>query len=218
MTMTHHPSLEALEEYAAGSAPEPVALALAVHLSRCAACHAAVIRLEAIGGAALSEMPPVEFDADTALERALAALDEDVPADTRTHGADDLPSALVARLPSDLAALPWRRVARGVAEYAVGTAESGYAAKLLRIQPGAKVPFHTHRGEELTVVLKGGFRDADAMYGEGDFAVADPAVRHSPVATEDAVCYCLAVTNAPLRLLGPLGRLIDPLLQMRARA
>ncbi len=216
MSSQHHPSLEMLEEYAAGGVSEPVALALAVHLSSCSACRVAVQKLEVIGGVVLDDVVPVALDTEAALGRALSNLDDTAPANS-TAGGGDLPQALAQRLPDDLSNLPWRRVARGVAEYTLETKEAGYGAKLLRIQPGAAVPFHTHRGEEYTVVLAGAFNDSDDVYDKGDFAEADPNVRHQPVATEGGVCYCLAVTDAPLKLLGPIGRLIDPLLQLRAQ-
>ncbi|MDA0369526.1 MAG: ChrR family anti-sigma-E factor [Proteobacteria bacterium] len=216
MSGQHHPSLEILGDYAAGGLPEPVALALAVHLSSCSVCRIAAQRLEVIGGVVLDDVPPAALDTEAALDRALSNLDDAKPADHPSEPGD-LPHALLRRLPGDLATLPWRRVARGVAEFALDTYEAGYRAKLLRIQPGASVPRHTHGGEEYTVVLAGAFNDSDVVYDKGDFAEADPTVRHQPVATDDDVCYCLAVTNAPLKLLGPIGRLIDPLLRLRAQ-
>lgn len=216
MPSQHHPSLEMLEEYAAGGVAEPVALALAVHVSSCSACRIAVQKLEVIGGVVLEDVEPAALDTEGALERVLSNLDEAPPAKP-TPGGGDLPQALVQRLPEDLPNLPWRRIARGVAEYRLEIKEAGYRAKLLRIQPGAAVPLHTHRGEEYTVVLAGAFSDSDTVYDMGDFAEADPTVRHQPIATDTGVCYCLAVTDAPLKLLGPIGRLIDPLLQLRAQ-
>jgi putative transcriptional regulator len=218
MSTQHHPSLEVLEEYAAGGLAEPIALALAVHLSSCAACQATVERLETIGGVVLDDVAPAMLDTEAALDRALESLDQPTTPRVAAPPRGALPTALTQRMPSELADLPWRRIARGVAEFPLDTNEAGYRAKLLRIQPGAEVPFHTHRGEEYTVVLSGAFHDAEDLYAQGDFTVADPTVRHRPVATEGDVCFCLAVTDAPLKLLGPLGRLIDPFLQLRARA
>ena len=215
MSGQHHPSLEIIGDYAAGGLPEPVALAFAVHMSSCSACRMAVQKLEVIGGVVLDELPPAAMDTEAELDRALSSLDEAKPAETPSEPSD-LPHALLRRVPGDLAKLPWRRVARGVAEFALDTYEAGYRAKLLRIQSGASVPRHTHRGEEYTVVIAGAFYDSDVVYNKGDFAEADPTVRHQPIATDDGVCYCLAVTNAPLKLLGPIGRLIDPLLRRRA--
>jgi putative transcriptional regulator len=211
-----HPSLEILGDYAAGGLPEPVALALAVHLSSCSACRIAVQRLETIGGVVLDDVPPAALDTEAALDRALSNLGDAEPPELPSEKSD-FPNALLRRVPGDLAKLPWRRVARGVAEFALDTYEAGYRAKLLRIQPGASVPRHTHRGEEYTVVLAGAFNDSDVVYEKGDFAEADPSLHHQPIASDGEVCYCLAVTNAPLKLLSPIGRLMDPLLRLRTQ-
>ncbi len=216
MTGNNHPSLEMLEEYASGATSEPVALALAVHLSSCSACYQAVSRLEALGGVSFGGMEPAHLDIDVALENIMEYCDND-DGELAVSPSGELPSALAARLPGELEELLWRAVARGVAEHVVGCSEDGYSAVLLRIRPGAKVPFHTHRGDEYTVVLKGSFRDLENTFLAGDFTAADETVRHSPTAIGDADCYCLAVTNAPLRLLSPLGRIVEPLIQMRSR-
>ncbi len=74
-----HPSLEILGDYAAGGLPEPVALALAVHLSSCSACRIAVQRLETIGGVVLDDVPPAALDTEAALDRALSNLGDAEP-------------------------------------------------------------------------------------------------------------------------------------------
>jgi putative transcriptional regulator len=34
-------------------------------------------------------------------------------------------------------------------------------------------------------------------------------VNHTPVADDDEDCICFAVTDAPLRLTGPVGRIVQ---------
>ena len=79
MSGQHHPSLEILGDYAAGGLPEPVALALAVHLSSCSVCRIAAQRLEVIGGVVLDDVPPAALDTEAALDRALSNLDDAKP-------------------------------------------------------------------------------------------------------------------------------------------
>ena len=43
---------------------------------------------------------------------------------------------------------------------------------------------------------------------------ADSHVDHRPVADEDEDCLCLIVTDAPLRLTGWLGRLLNPFIRI----
>lgn len=83
------------------------------------------------------------------------------------------------------------------------------AAKLeiIRIGAGTKVPWHTHKGQELTLCLAGEFSDHNAVYGPGDFSVYDGTTRHQPVGAANAPAFALAVTDDGLRFEGLLGAL-----------
>ena len=83
--------------------------------------------------------------------------------------------------------------------------------KLLRGAPGAEVGTHTHRGLELTLVLKGGFHDVTGSYGPGDLQVSDGALRHNPVADPGEDCINLAVTTDSLRFENWFQKIAGPL-------
>ena len=72
------------------------------------------------------------------------------------------------------------------------------------------MPHHSHRGLELTLVLKGAFRDEDDRFGPGDIEVATEEVHHTPIAEEGEDCICLAATDAPLRFKGLIPRIVQP--------
>ena len=44
----------------------------------------------------------------------------------------------------------------------------------------------------------------------GDLEIADEATEPTPVAIGDVACICLAATDAPLRFVGLLPRLVQP--------
>jgi putative transcriptional regulator len=147
--------------------------------------------------------------------------------DSRLAAIFDAPSGSIrARSPQDaifpapladfigyrLDSVPWRTVLPGIREFHVPHAEkAGGEASLLWIKPGRIMPSHTHDGAEVTLVLKGGFTDASGHYRRGDIAFADSDVDHRPRADEDEDCICFAVTDAPLRLTGPFGRIVQRL-------
>lgn len=79
--------------------------------------------------------------------------------------------------------------------------------EIIRIEAGTKVPWHTHKGQELTLCLAGEFSDANGVYGPGDFSVYDGSVRHQPVISTAGPAYALAVTDAGLKFEGLLGAL-----------
>jgi putative transcriptional regulator len=80
--------------------------------------------------------------------------------------------------------------------------------RLLAIEPGKRMPRHTHEGQELTLVLQGSFADATGAYAKGDVATADASIDHQPQAGGRELCLCLAVEDAPLRLTGFNGALL----------
>ncbi|PKU22268.1 ChrR family anti-sigma-E factor [Telmatospirillum siberiense] len=215
MNATFHPSDEFLMAYGAGSLDESSALLLATHLALCPRCRAEVGRIEALGGAIIEDLEPSDMGAD-ALVSVLAKLDEPPPRPQPrcpAGGPSGLPSPLRDYLPADIDALPWKRLAAGI-EQAILLQGRGIRARLLRIGAGITVPEHGHGGMEMTMVLRGGFSDLGRGYARGDVAMADPQVVHSPAADGGETCLCLAVTDAPLKLTGLVGMLVNPFLDL----
>jgi putative transcriptional regulator len=114
---------------------------------------------------------------------------------------------------ADLDALPWKRLGQGI-EQLILVQKAMTRARLLRIGAGVVIPQHGHGGTELTMVLRGGFADLGHRYARGDVATADAKTVHSPAADHSETCICLAVTDAPLKLTGLVGRLISPFLDL----
>lgn len=215
MSATFHPSDEFLVAYGAGSLDEASALLVATHLALCPRCRAEVRRIEALGGAIIEDLPPADMAAD-ALASVLAKLDKPPvhpQAGEPASGPPGMPSPLRQYLPADLDALPWKRLAAGI-EQTILLRARGVRARLLRIGAGVTVPEHGHGGMELTLVLQGGFTDLGRDYARGDVAMADSTVMHSPAADGGETCLCLAVTDAPLKLTGLVGMLVNPFLDL----
>ena len=215
---THHPSDERLLDYVSGAASEPVSLVIATHLALCPRCRRETRELESLGGALLDDLPAESLSADcldrmfARIERPEPSAESGRPAPVRTVD-PSVPQPLRGYLDRPLADLPWRR--RGaISEISLLPDIEDHTTRLLLIRAGAAVPQHTHRGSELTLVLKGSFCDAHGLYVRGDVEEADSDVDHRPVAGEDEDCLCLAVTDAPLKLTSPLGRLINPFIKM----
>jgi putative transcriptional regulator len=208
----HHPSEELLLGHAAGSLPAPVALVVATHLALCPLCRGEIRRLEALGGVLLEDLAPEPVGAECRA-RTLALLDQPPPPrPPRPRASGPLPGPLALLAPDGLDRLAWRKLGP-LAEADLLEGYPGFRTRLMRVRPGAAMPQHTHRGMELTLVLTGGFRDEDGHFRRGDLAEADAEVDHRPIADDDEECLCLAVTDAPLRLTGLFGRLLNPFLR-----
>jgi putative transcriptional regulator len=176
--------------------------------------------MEEVGGNVLRSEEPVAMS-DGSLAALMAYLDQPEPASVaaRAEGLDEatrslLPGPLRRYVDRSLSELPWRRVGRLFEEYRLPLAGAGVKAALLRLPPGSLMPRHSHRGQEFTLVLAGGYRDGDVAYGPGDFSAKDPTDQHQPVVDEDGPCICLVALDAPLRLSGAVGVLVNPFLRI----
>ena len=154
--------------------------------------------------------------APEAFERALTLIEQadalDLAAARRAQA--DPRRAEIARLPSPvrelaLAALDggrWRFAGLGIRRLALPITGAGHA-ELMRIEPGRGVVAHEHGGDEVTLVLTGGYFDGVEHYGPGDVSLAQGDFRHAPKADPGAVCYVFAVSYGPPRLGGVFGLL-----------
>jgi len=209
--MRHHPNDEDLLDYASGRFHEPFAVLIASHLTLCPSCRATVADYEALGGAAVEAGPAAALDVGS-LDAVLARLDEPEP--MLTHAPAPPPVGDLRHFPSPLRAFvggqpAWKRVMSGLDEVEIGDGTGEVRARLMRIAPGCSMPRHTHGGREMLVVLDGGYSDEFGSYDRGDVATADPDVVHKPVADPVEGCLCFAVTDAPLKLTGPIVRVLN---------
>ncbi len=235
MIPTHHPSDDYLIAYAAGSLEEPLSLVVATHLALCPRCRKEVERLEALGGVLLEDEAAAETATDErALDSVLSRLDAPAPIAPGPIAPGPIATGPIATAPKPRQAAPGDlRVPAPLRDYLGGGLEQldwkahkgfdeaellsdapGFRTRLMRIKSGTAMPAHTHRGNELTLVLTGGFSDEHGHFLRGDLAEADASVKHQPIADPGEDCICLAVTDAPLRLTGPVGRLLNPFLRI----
>ncbi|MFN0114613.1 MAG: ChrR family anti-sigma-E factor [Paracoccaceae bacterium] len=210
----HHLTDDILMAYSAGSLPEAFSLVVATHISLCDECRAQAGAFDAIGGALVGQAEAAPLSADC-LERTLARI---AGAATATDRAPPprpgvFPAPLRDYVGGDLDAVRWRSVGMGVRQ-AILPAAKGATVRLLSIPAGAAMPDHGHWGRELTLVLKGAFRDEGGRYGRGDVEVAGEGLEHRPVAETGEDCICLAATDAPLRFRDWLPRLAQPFLRI----
>ncbi|GAB5468857.1 MAG: anti-sigma-E factor ChrR [Rhodospirillales bacterium] len=169
---------------------------------------------EAIAGALMEDCEPAALSQGLR-ESVMAALDapeaapQVAPSGPRPPGDQRVPAPLWDYVGSDLEALPWRWVMPGLRDCILPLGTSAERTRLMWVKPGTKVPAHTHRGLEMTLVLQGAYADSSGVYRAGDLQLADESVDHYPVAQVGDACLCLVVTAAPIRLTGRIGQLFN---------
>ncbi len=224
MNASHHLSDDLLVSYAAGSLDEPTSILIATHLALCPACRNVVSKAESVGGELLAEVEPSDIGSN-ALNAVLNRLDEQdfesaqssQPVD-EIHNADEdglnLPQPLKDYVHGSAKTLPWRWLGPGVHYARIAQNASGPNVGLLRIAPGTRVPMHRHSGNELTMVLAGGFTDATGTFQRGDVESADDGLVHQPVADAGEECVCLVVTEGDLQPTGLIAKLVQPFFRL----
>ena len=194
-----------LASYCVGALDKPTHTLVASHLLLSSANRRFVAALENLAAGEVERLAPSPLsDRDERLAAIFAsAAPRVIPSPSSV-----LPAPLLRLVGSDIADIKWRKKLPGVREYRISDSERGEAS-LLWIGAGRKIPSHTHDGSEVTLVLTGAFSDATGRDGRGDIAIAEADLDHRPLTGEAEDCLCFAVTDAPLRLTGPVGRILD---------
>ncbi len=209
----HHPKPETLAEYAAGRLDEARSVVIASHIEICPRCAAELSAYESLGGALLEDTEPAAMR-DDALENVLARIGANVtPA--QSDAAPKPASALSAFMDGGLDDIKWQWVAPGVHQHVMKA--QGYRDSVLRLvkfAPGKGVPVHSHKGEELTLLMRGAYRDGLGEWRAGDLSDLDQDHTHEPIAIGSEPCICLIATAAPLEFKTMLGKALQPFVRL----
>lgn len=217
MTIHHHLEDDLLVSYASGALSEGWSIAVASHLALCPHCRDRLATAEALGGELLDAVPPEPIDALAWDKVQMLIAATQTPPTKREQPAPsqlayDLPQPLRDYVGGGIDAIKWRSLGRGAFQMRIHTGDKETQVRLLRIPAGKPVPEHSHGGRELTLVLSGSFHDEEGSFGPGDIEDADGSVLHQPVASPEADCICLAVTDKPLRFTSWIVRALQPVL------
>lgn len=192
-----------LAGYAAGALPASLHALVGAHLALSAANRPFVTALEeALGRNVTQETPCAIRAREARLDAIFACCAEPsgrLPAEACK------PKALLHFLGKPVEALEFRTVSPGIDECHLPTGDAT-EAKLMRVRAGTAIPHHAHEGFEVTLVLRGGMRDATGHFRRGDIAIASETLDHAPSVDDDEDCLCFVVLDAPLRFPETLNR------------
>ncbi len=211
----YHPTDELLMQFSAGQMPNALGIMVSCHLDKCRDCQNRIKVYEQLGGELLEDTKPVEVNNDM-LAQLLTKLNEPEkpPTAVKTGTTDSrIPRQLRRFVPAYYDQLPWSGFTKSIQEFELPISDSVYTAKFYKIAAGKELPVHTHKGNEFTLVMDGSFSDTAGKYNQGDFILADTHTIHQPKAAEDCDCICFAVLDAPLKMTGFFGRMLNPFLR-----
>ena len=215
MIISHHPDDATIMAYAAGALTEGFSLVLAAHFESCPHCQQRLQDAQDMGGEMLMQLQPSEtptggLDDIWSRIESNPVIEEPIkPVMPKSNGS--LPAVLQPFFESGLDSVPWNKVAPGISRYRLDTVDSeNGTVQLLSIAHGIKIPEHTHKGSELTLVLKGSYQDEIGRYQEGDLADLDSSVKHQPMVDSSEPCICLIATDQPLYFSSLASRILQP--------
>ena len=204
-------------EYAAGTLPLAQSACVSIHIEQCDQCARQVQQMTELGASLLESLEPVAVG-DAQLNAVLARLDEETPLtyDNSRDERDSTPAILQRLMRGDFSDLSWKNIGSSLRISYLKTGDPSHEFALYHIRAGGRIPNHTHHGNEMTLVLQGGFSDANGSYHAGDFLFRGPEDDHAPTALQSEDCICLAVLDAPLKFTDWRFRWMNPFLKLRA--
>ena len=81
--------------------------------------------------------------------------------------------------------------------------------ELIHVMPGAKIPQHTHEGNENFLVLHGSYSDEYGSYKQGTVQVRSDDHHHTPIGHTQTGCVGLAYTHGKIKFSGKFGKLLN---------
>lgn len=217
-----HPSDNTLLEYSSGNLDWALSICVSAHMQFCPQCKSKVVQFNSIGGNALVECEPIKVESNS-FDALMKRINSDAP-QTKTASASEsmdnideriksLPKVVQKLIPKDKP-LKWSFVSPSLRSAQLETGQDHYEVCFHKIKRGGRVAEHDHRGLEVTLVLEGSFSDSEGNYTPGDYIVKHPGEPHRPIAAQDQDCLCLSIMEAPVKVTGLMGKVVNPFLKI----
>jgi len=114
----------------------------------------------------------------------------------------------ISKLVGPFEDIKWKQIFKGFKEY-VAPLNDKDELKLIKMDPGASVPLHSHGGKEFILVLQGSFCDEYGEYNKGDIQINDQKIRHTPTACKNKGCICLTITEKDVIFFGKFASFLN---------
>jgi putative transcriptional regulator len=211
--ISFHPNSQQLEQFSAGNCEPAMALMISAHIDMCSECRTVSRGFqECFSIEALSEDMPLGSEYKNMLANItnLPVAPQEIVHSTPTLELDGrhfaLPRAL-HRFTSKTG--NWSRLVDKLWQAPVDLGEMGKAT-FIYMEKGGRVPEHTHKGSELTLVIDGQYSDGISDYDCGDFTLLDGSNKHLPHSEADEGCLVFTIVDKPLHFTSGLTRLLNP--------
>ena len=219
--INRHPSLEHLLSFAEGSLSSGESLIVSAHCDMCSHCRSKVEQFTkelAHESFAESSTLPTHDSYSSMFE---AIVQQPVADQIKASGTNQITTDSHIELDGRKFKLPrtlqryasatgnWSRLVGKLWQAPVDIGGMG-KAHFIFMEKGGSVPEHTHKGNELTLVINGEFSDGISSYKDGDFIAMDNAHTHAPVSHDEDGCLVFSIVDEPLHFTSGVARLLNP--------
>tara|TARA_R110002167_G_scaffold116035_3_gene290765 strand:- start:2725 stop:3393 length:669 start_codon:yes stop_codon:yes gene_type:complete len=213
----HHPNAQQLNAFVSGTCEATVALMVSAHVDMCLDCQAKCMKLQQVQTIEALSSPA----ATPSLDRMFSQITQLPQQKTNLPRAASVPATFDIELEGKRFVLPrtLKRYAKNTGNWSrlVGKlwqapVDLGYMGKanFIYMEKGGKVPEHTHKGTEMTLVIDGQYGDGVANYDCGDFTLLDGQHNHLPHSEADEGCLVFTIVDKPLYFTSGIARLLNP--------
>ena len=215
--ISFHPKYKDLQAFSAGNCEPAMALMVSAHVDMCTQCRHDCIDIQAGMARELFDQSPQVDSLGNQFTQMMSQI-------------TDLPVAKIERLKPNPSAIEldgkffevpralqchvrntgnWSRLVGKLWQAPVDLGDIGQA-NFMYMEKGGRVPEHTHKGTELTLVVDGQYGDGISEYDCGDFTIMNSQHNHLPHSEADDGCLVFTIVDQPLHFTAGIARLLNP--------
>jgi putative transcriptional regulator len=215
--ISFHPKFLDLQAFSAGNCEPAMALMISAHVDMCPQCQHDCIEIQAQLAKELFAPQPTIAPLDDQYLNMLSNI-TDLPISNTVVTEEsntsieldgkffELPRALRRHAKNTG---NWSRLVGKLWQAPVDLGEIG-KANFMYMEKGGRVPEHTHKGTEMTLVIDGQYGDGVAEYDCGDFTLLNNQHKHLPHSEADDGCLVFTIVDQPLHFTAGIARLLNP--------
>ncbi|WP_339723958.1 ChrR family anti-sigma-E factor [uncultured Paraglaciecola sp.] len=212
-----HPKFVDLQGFSAGNCEPAMALMISAHVDMCPQCQHDCMEIQAELAKALFSPKTTSAPLDTQYLEMVTKITDLPVSDTPVTE----PSNTSIELDGKFFELPralrrhakntgnWSRLVGKLWQAPVDLGDIG-KANFMYMEKGGRVPEHTHKGSEMTLVIDGQYGDGIAEYDCGDFTLLNNQHKHLPHSEADDGCLVFTIVDQPLHFTAGIARLLNP--------
>lgn len=215
--ISFHPKFAELQRFSAGNCESAMALMISAHIDMCPQCQQDCIDIQAELADELLVLPSSAEQLDSQYMAMMSNITDLPVAKAIVPKASNTSIELDGKffeIPRTLRRHVkntgnWSRLVGKLWQAPVDLGDIG-KANFIYMEKGGRVPEHTHKGTEMTLVIDGQYSDGIAEYDCGDFTVLNNQHNHLPHSEADDGCLVFTIVDKPLHFTAGIARLLNP--------